>query len=131
MDMDLTASHLLRMRWCLKSKLNSMAGKKALNYSTSSGTSINGASCRVSCNTQNFSSNFFSYPSAYIPKRSVSFGAEKKSSQSEPILQPSLVKEVSMDDGDDDDDDDEGLILDDFGGGNHFFCFYNKFSVLF
>lgn len=128
MDMDLTASHLLRMRWCLRSKLNSMAGKKALNYSTSR-TSINGVSCRVSCNTQNFSSNFFSYPFAYIPKRSVSFGAEKKSSQSEPILQPSLVKEVFMADGDDDDD--EGLILDDFGDGNHFFCFYKKVSVLF
>lgn len=98
--MDLIACHL-NARW------NSVSDCRGRN----------GGSSSCFCHDRNF---FFpvlhcSYP--YEPRRFSICGAKKKKSESEPILKPSIVEEVSMKEDDDDEDGDE-FFLDEFGDGN-------------
>lgn len=60
-------------------------------------------------------------------KRSHILTAKKKSSDSEPILKPSIVEEVSMND-----DEEDGLFFDDLEDGNSLYNFiFLTFITLF
>ncbi|CAI9115635.1 OLC1v1016598C4 [Oldenlandia corymbosa var. corymbosa] len=113
--MDLIAGFPSRMTWSFRPNpiLNSMAEQRAFNFGTPMYYRCD-ISCRISFRTNRFSCNLFSDPFGCIPKGSFISSAKKKNSQSEPILDPSQVEEVYMeDDGLEEEDDDEGLF-DDF-----------------
>lgn len=110
--MDLIPCHL-NARWSSVSDARPLSNRRIIACSSCRG---NGGSSSCFLHDRNF---FFpvlhcSYP--YEPRRFSICGAKKKS-ESEPILKPSIVEEVSMKEDDDDEDEDE-LFLDEFGDGN-------------
>lgn len=87
------------MKWCSYSAMIPMSQQRVMNYSSS-------------CNYMHrheFSSPFPSYPFPCLLRKSHVSTAKKKSSESEPILKPSIVEEVSVKD----DDEEDGLYYDD------------------
>uniref|UniRef100_A0A5B7CD91 Uncharacterized protein n=1 Tax=Davidia involucrata TaxID=16924 RepID=A0A5B7CD91_DAVIN len=59
---------------------------------------------RLSRQTHKFSCPFWSYPFPYIPNKScIVVNARKRNSRSEPVLEPTIVEEVSRDKEDEDD----------------------------
>lgn len=111
--MDLIACHL-NSRWSSVSDARPLSNRRIIACSSCRG---NGGSSSCFRHDRNF---FFpvlhcSYP--YKPRRFSICGAKKKKSESEPILKPSIVEEVSMKEDDDDEYEDE-LFLDEFGDGN-------------
>ncbi|KAK9270029.1 hypothetical protein L1049_025602 [Liquidambar formosana] len=67
--------------------------------------------CSPSRQTHNLSFPFWSYPFLSIPKYSCITHAKKKNTESEPVLKPTIIEEVYVD------DEEEEVLLDNFDDG--------------
>ncbi|CAK9141400.1 unnamed protein product [Ilex paraguariensis] len=73
-----------------------------------------GGFCKLSPQSHKLSSSFWFDPFRYLPYKSCTVSARKRNSQPEPVLKPSIVEEVFMED----DEDDQQLPLDEFDDDN-------------